>query len=137
MEANKKQHGACSKIGEEYQNLKSKVGSLKGKTVFITGASKGIGKAIGLKAAADGANIVVLARSDRSTPERPDSIYTAAEAMREAGGKALALKCDIRDAEQVKECIEKAVEVFGGIDILINNASALNLRTTEELNIDQ
>ena len=137
MESDKKTHGASSKIGEEFKDLRSKFGSLEGKTIFITGASKGIGKAMGLRAASDGANIVVLARSDRSTPDSPDSIYTAAEEMREAGGKALALKCDIRDENQVRECIEKAVEVFGGIDIVINNASALNLLTTQELEIDQ
>ena len=124
-----------SKVGPEYSSLKDKVGSLKGKTVVITGASRGIGKGIGLRAAQDGANIVILAKSDRPHAKMEGTIYTAAEEMRQAGGKALPLKCDIRNEESVRECIEKAVEVFGGIDIVINNASSLNLSPTDKLSI--
>lgn len=104
--------------------------SLKGKTLFITGASRGIGLAIALRAARDGANIVIAAKSDVPNPKLPGTIYSAAKAVEEAGGKALALRCDIREEDQVKAAVEKAVETFGGIDILINNASAIWLRGT-------
>ena len=104
--------------------------NLKGKTLFITGASRGIGLAIALRAARDGANIVIAAKSDVPNPKLPGTIHSAAKAVEEAGGNALALRCDIREEDQVKAAVEKAVETFGGIDILINNASAIWLRGT-------
>ena len=103
----------------------------KGKTVFITGASRGIGKAIALKLAKDGANIVVAAKSVEENPKLGGTIYSAAEEIEAAGGKALAVVCDIRNEEQIIDAVKKAVERFGGIDILINNASAISLTTTE------
>jgi len=103
---------------------------LKGKTVFITGASRGIGKAIGLRLAQDGANIVVAAKTAEPHPRLQGTIYTAAEEMTNAGGKALALVVDIRFEEQVTAAVQKTVETFGGIDILINNASAISLTGT-------
>ncbi|MEO6172507.1 MAG: NAD(P)-dependent oxidoreductase [Arenimonas sp.] len=99
--------------------------NLKGKTLFITGASRGIGLAIALRAARDGANVVIAAKSDVPNPKLPGTIHSAAKAVEEAGGKALAIRCDIREEEQVKAAVEKTVETFGGIDILINNASAI------------
>ena len=103
----------------------------KGKTIFITGASRGIGKAIALKLAKDGANIVVAAKSVEENPKLGGTIYSAAEEIEAAGGKALAVVCDIRNEEQIIDAVKKAVERFGGIDILINNASAISLTTTE------
>lgn len=104
--------------------------SLKGKTLFITGASRGIGHAIGLRAAQDGANIVIAAKTDTPHPKLPGTIHTAAEDMERAGGKALAVVCDIRFEDQVQAAIQKAKEAFGGIDICINNASAISLTGT-------
>jgi citronellol/citronellal dehydrogenase len=104
--------------------------SLKGKTLFITGASRGIGHAIGLRAARDGANIVIAAKTDSPHPKLPGTIHSAAEDMERAGGKALAVVCDIRFEEQVQEAVRKAQEKFGGIDICINNASAISLTPT-------
>lgn len=104
--------------------------SLKGKTVFITGASRGIGHAIGLRAAQDGANVVIAAKTETEHPKLPGTIHSAAKDMEAAGGKALALVCDIRSEEQVQQAIEKAVQHFGGIDVLVNNASAINLQGT-------
>ena len=103
---------------------------LKGKTLFITGASRGIGLAIALRAARDGANIVVAAKTVTPNPKLPGTIYSAAEAIEAAGGKALPLELDIRAEEQVKAAVEKAAEHFGGIDILVNNASAISLTGT-------
>jgi citronellol/citronellal dehydrogenase len=103
----------------------------KGKTVFITGASRGIGKAIALKLAKDGANIVVAAKSVEENPKLGGTIFSAAAEIEAAGGKALAVACDIRNEEQIIDAINKAVAHFGGIDILINNASAISLTTTE------
>ncbi len=104
----------------------------KNKTVIITGASRGIGKAIGLKLAADGANIVIASKSVEENPKLGGTIFSAAAEMEAAGGQALAVQCDIRFEDQVQNVIDKTVEKFGGIDILINNASAINLTPTEQ-----
>jgi len=101
------------------------------KTAFITGASRGIGKAIALKLASHGANIIIAAKSVEENPKLGGTIFSAAKEIEEAGGKALAIQCDIRNEEQIQEAIAKGVEAFGGIDILINNASAISLTTTE------
>ncbi len=106
--------------------------SLKGQTLFITGASRGIGKEIALKAARDGANIVVAAKTAEPDPRLPGTIYTAAEEIVAAGGKALPLQLDIRDDDAVAAAIAKAVEHFGGIDILVNNASAISVTGTAQ-----
>jgi citronellol/citronellal dehydrogenase len=105
---------------------------LRGKTLFITGASRGIGKAIALRAAADGANIVIAAKTTEPHPKLPGTIHSAAEEVEAAGGKALAVVCDIREEDQVRQAIEQAVATFGGIDVLVNNASAINLTGTLE-----
>jgi len=107
--------------------------SLKGKTMVVTGGSRGIGLAIALRAAKDGANVAILAKTDTPNPKLPGTIYSACEEIEKAGGKGLPLKCDIRFEDNVKECIEKVVQKFGGIDILINNASAINLVDTESV----
>lgn len=106
--------------------------SLEGKTLFITGASRGIGMAIGLRAARDGANVVVAAKTTEPHPKLPGTIHTAAAAMEAVGGKALAVAVDIRDEAQVEAAVAQAVERFGGIDILVNNASAIFLAGTLE-----
>ncbi len=103
---------------------------LKGKTLFITGASRGIGLAIALRAAADGANIVIAAKSARPHPKLPGTIFTAAEEIEAAGGMALPLQVDIREEQQVVAAVAQAVAAFGGIDILVNNASAISLTGT-------
>jgi citronellol/citronellal dehydrogenase len=105
---------------------------LKGKTLFITGASRGIGKAIAVRAAADGANIVVAAKTTVAHPKLPGTIYTAAEEIEAAGGHALPLVVDVREEAQVEAAVEQAAAKFGGIDILINNASAISLTGTLE-----
>jgi citronellol/citronellal dehydrogenase len=105
--------------------------TLQGKTLFITGASRGIGLAIARRAAADGANIVVAAKTTEANPKLPGTIHSAAEEIRAAGGQALALAVDIRDEEAVLAAVAQAVEAFGGIDILVNNASAISLTDTE------
>src|SRR5438445_3171682 len=102
--------------------------NLRDKTLFITGASRGIGLAIALRAARDGANIAVAAKSAAANPKLPGTIHTAARAIEEAGGRALALQCDIREEEQVRAAVAATVNAFGGIDILVNNASAIWLR---------
>ena len=104
--------------------------SLGGRTLFITGASRGIGLAIALRAARDGANIVIAAKTKDLHPRLPGTIYTAAKAIEEAGGKALPVVTDIRSEEQVAGAIAQAVKHFGGIDIVINNASAIQLTPT-------
>jgi citronellol/citronellal dehydrogenase len=106
--------------------------SFQNKTVFITGASRGIGKAIGLRLAKEGANIVIASKSVEENPKLGGTIYSAAEEIEAAGGKALPIQCDIRFEEQVEQAINKAVEKFGGIDILINNASAISLTPAEQ-----
>jgi len=106
--------------------------TLKGKTLFITGASRGIGLAIGVRAARDGANVVVAAKTTEPNPKLPGTIYTAAEEIERAGGRALALAVDIRFEEQVVAAVKKAVETFGGLDVLVNNASAISLTGTLE-----
>jgi citronellol/citronellal dehydrogenase len=103
---------------------------LKGKTLFITGASRGIGKAIGRRAAMDGANVVIAAKTAEPHPKLPGTIFTAAEEIEAAGGKALPCVVDIRFEEQVEAAVAKTVETFGGIDILVNNASAIHLTDT-------
>ena len=107
--------------------------NLQGKTIFITGASRGIGKAIGLRAARDGANIVVAAKTAEPHPKLDGTVFTAAQEMRAAGGQGLACITDIRIEEQVQAAVDRAVETFGGIDILINNASAIDLSGTLDL----
>ena len=106
--------------------------SFKNKTVFITGATRGIGKAIGLRLAKEGANIVIAAKSVEENPKLGGTIFTAAKEMEDAGGKALAVQCDIRMEDMIQNAVSKAVETFGGIDILINNASAIYLTNTEQ-----
>jgi citronellol/citronellal dehydrogenase len=105
--------------------------NLKGKTLFITGASRGIGLAIGKRAAADGANVVIAAKTTDPNPKLPGTIYSAADEIRAAGGKALALAVDIRDEEGVLAAVAQAVDEFGGIDVLVNNASAISMTDTE------
>ena len=104
--------------------------SLKNKTLFITGASRGIGLAIAVRAARDGANVVIAAKTDTPHPKLPGTIHTAAAEIEAAGGKALPLMVDIRDDAQIHDAVATAVKAFGGIDILINNASAISLTST-------
>lgn len=106
--------------------------SLKGKTIFISGASRGIGLAIVRRCAADGANVAIVAKTAEPNPKLPGTIYSAADEIEAAGGKALPLQVDIRDEAQVVEAARRTVETFGGIDIVINNASAINLTPTPE-----
>jgi citronellol/citronellal dehydrogenase len=105
--------------------------SLKGKTLFISGASRGIGLAIALRAARDGANVAIAAKTAEPHPRLKGTIYTAADEVRAAGGKALPVVCDIREEAQVMEAIEKTVAEFGGIDICVNNASAISLTNSQ------
>jgi citronellol/citronellal dehydrogenase len=108
--------------------------NLHGKTLFITGASRGIGLAIALRAARDGANVAVAAKTAEAHPKLPGTIYTAAQAIEDAGGKALPIVCDIRFEDQVEAAVAKTAETFGGIDICVNNASAISVTST--LNTD-
>ena len=108
---------------------------LKGKTLFITGASRGIGLAIGLRAARDGANVAIAAKTTDPHPKLEGTIHTAAEAIEKAGGKALPVVVDVREEESVKAAIAKTAETFGGIDIVVNNASAINLSRTEAIDM--
>jgi len=105
--------------------------SLRGKTLFVTGASRGIGLAIGLRAARDGANVAIAAKTAEPNPKLPGTVYTAAEDIDRAGGKGLPIICDIRFEDQIAAAVEVTVRTFGGIDILINNASAISLTGTE------
>ena len=104
--------------------------SLRNRTLFITGASRGIGLAIALRAARDGANVIVAAKTAEPHPKLPGTIHTAAHAIEEAGGRALPLVVDVREEDEVAAAVEKAVATFGGIDILVNNASAISLTGT-------
>ena len=106
--------------------------SLAGKNIFITGGSRGIGLAIAIRAAADGANIAIAAKTTEANPKLPGTIFTAASEIEAAGGKALPIQCDIRDEDAITAAVGKAAQVFGGLDILINNASAINLTPTEK-----
>ena len=106
-------------------------GDLSGKRIFITGGSRGIGLAIALRAAKDGASIAIAAKTSEPNPKLPGTIHSAAEEIRAVGGEALPIQCDLRDEEQIAAAVKQAAETFGGIDILINNASAINLTPTE------
>jgi len=105
--------------------------TLAGKRIFITGGSRGIGLAIALRAAADGASVAIAAKTSDPNPKLPGTIHTAAAEIEAAGGKALAIQCDLRDANQIEAAVNQAAEAFGGIDILVNNASAINLTRTD------
>jgi citronellol/citronellal dehydrogenase len=106
--------------------------SLAGKNIFITGGSRGIGLAIALRAARDGANIAIAAKTAEENPKLPGTIFTAAKEIEAAGGTALPIQCDIRDEDAIVTSVAKAANQFGGLDILINNASAINLTSTEK-----
>jgi citronellol/citronellal dehydrogenase len=106
--------------------------SLAGKTLFITGASRGIGKAIALRAARNGANVAIVAKTEQPHPKLPGTIYSAAEEIEAAGGRALPMPVDIRDDTKVAQAAKRCTEHFGGIDILVNNASAISLTGTLE-----
>ena len=106
--------------------------SLQGKRIFVTGGSRGIGLAIALRAARDGASVAIAAKTSDPNPKLPGTIHTAAEEIRAAGGTALPIQCDLRDETQITAAVEQAAKEFGGIDILINNASAINLTRTED-----
>jgi citronellol/citronellal dehydrogenase len=105
--------------------------TLAGKRIFITGGSRGIGLAIALRAAADGASVAIAAKTSDPNPKLPGTIHTAAAEIEAAGGKALAIQCDLRDELQIEAAVNQASEAFGGIDILVNNASAINLTRTD------
>jgi citronellol/citronellal dehydrogenase len=105
--------------------------TLSGKTLFITGASRGIGLAIGLRCARDGANVAIAAKTVEPNPKLPGTIYSAAEEIEKAGGKALPLVVDVRDEEQVREALERTAATFGGLDIVVNNASAISLTDSQ------
>jgi citronellol/citronellal dehydrogenase len=107
--------------------------SLSGRTIIMSGGSRGIGEAIAVRAARDGANVALLAKTDQPHPKLPGTIHTAAAAVEAAGGRALPLVGDVRDDEFVAEAVAKTVEEFGGIDIVVNNASAINVSRTEDL----
>ena len=104
---------------------------LAGKTLFVTGASRGIGLAIALRAARDGANVVIAAKTSAPNPKLPGTIHTAAAEIEAAGGKALPLSVDVRDETQVREAIDAAARTFGGLDIVVNNASAISLTNSQ------
>ena len=105
--------------------------SLQGKKIFITGGSRGIGLAIALRAARDGAHVAIAAKTAEPNPKLPGTIYSAAEEIKAAGGVALPIQCDLRDESQIAAAVDLAAKEFGGLDILINNASAINLTRTE------
>src|SRR4051794_31862821 len=109
--------------------------TLKGKTLFISGASRGIGLAIALRAARDGANVAMIAKTAEPHPKLEGTVFTAAEQIEAAGGHALPIVGDIRDESQVDAAVAQAAERFGGIDVCVNNASAINLSGTEALDM--
>src|SRR3990167_1094144 len=109
--------------------------SLKDKILFITGASRGIGREIALRCAREGAQIAIIAKTAEPHPKLEGTIYTVADEIEKAGGKALPLQVDVRDEQAVQEAIAKTVETWGGIDILVNNASAINLGSTQEISM--
>jgi citronellol/citronellal dehydrogenase len=109
--------------------------ALEGKTLFITGASRGIGLAIALRAARDGANVAFIAKTAQPHPRLEGTVFTAAKAIESAGGRALPIVGDVRDEVQVAEAVDETVEAFGGIDVCVNNASAIDLSSTEQLDI--
>ena len=106
-------------------------GDLSGKRIFVTGGSRGIGLAIALRAARDGASVAIAAKTSEPNPKLPGTIHSAAQEIRDAGGIALPIQCDLRDEDQISAAVNQAAQEFGGIDILINNASAINLTPTE------
>lgn len=110
---------------------------LAGRTIFMSGGSRGIGEAIAVRCARDGANVVIAAKSDEPHPKLPGTIHTAAAAVEEAGGQALPLKVDIRDEDAVADAVAQAVDRFGGIDVVVNNASAIKLLPTSELSVSR
>lgn len=105
--------------------------TLAGKRIFITGGSRGIGLAIALRAAADGASVAIAAKTTQANPKLPGTIYTASDEINAAGGVALPIQCDLRDESAIEAAVKLAADTFGGIDILVNNASAINLTRTE------
>ena len=105
--------------------------TLAGKTLFITGASRGIGLAIGLRAARDGANIAIAAKTSAANPKLPGTIHTAAAEIEAAGGRALPLVVDVRDEAAVRDALDRTVAHFGGLDIVVNNASAISLTDSQ------
>jgi citronellol/citronellal dehydrogenase len=116
-------------------SLTAEMGTLAGRTLFMSGGSRGIGLAIGERAARDGANVALIAKTDQPHPKLEGTIHTAAEAIERAGGRALPIVGDVRDADQVSAAVERAVERFGGIDICVNNASAINLAGIADLEV--
>ena len=113
------------------------MGELEGRTVFMSGGSRGIGLAIAERLAGEGANVAIMAKTDKPHPKLPGTIHTAAEAIEAAGGRALAIVGDIRDENQVADAVEKTVKEFGGIDICVNNASAITLAPIGGLAVKQ
>jgi citronellol/citronellal dehydrogenase len=111
-----------------FPNEETAMSTLSGKTLFVTGASRGIGRAIALRAARDGANIAIVAKSARPNPKLEGTIHSVAQEVEAAGGKALPVQCDIREEEQVRSAVDATVAAFGGLDILVNNASAIWLK---------
>jgi len=111
--------------------------SLKGKTLFVTGASRGIGLAIALRAAKDGANIAIAAKTDQPHPKLKGTIHTAADEIEKAGGKALAIVCNVREEASVKGALDQAASKFGGIDIVVNNASAIQLTPVAQTDMNR
>jgi citronellol/citronellal dehydrogenase len=120
-------------MSEPNPKLKKHTKDLKGKTIFVSGGSRGIGLAIGLRAARDGANVVIAAKTVNPQPNLEGTIYTAAKMCQDAGGQSLAVQCNIQDEQSVINAINKTIDTFGSIDILINSASAIHLQTTERI----